>query len=81
MVCLVKSQVPNFGKRVSTPQFDQWNDISSFLRPPHTSHIAVWVKSGKRGNLKCLKVKFCAHFLSKMLISFVSDAKLLNSYD
>ena len=38
--------------------------------------IALWVKSGNRGNLKCLNVNnhFALIFHRKILISFLSDA-------
>ena len=44
---------------------------------------ALWVKSGNRGNLKCLKVDdhFALIFHQKMFISFLSDAKLPKVYD
>ena len=44
---------------------------------------ALWVKSGNRGNLKCLNVNdhYELIFYRKMLISFLSDAKLLHVYD
>ena len=43
-----------------------------------TPTIALWVKSGNRWNLKCLKVNkhFALIFYQKILISFLSDAKL-----
>ena len=46
-------------------------------------HNALWVKSGNRGNLKCLNVNdhYELIFYRKMLISFLSDAKLLHVYD
>ena len=39
---------------------------------------ALWVKSGNRGNLKCLKVNddFALIFHRKVFISFLSDSKL-----
>ena len=47
------------------------------------SHTALWVKSGNRGNLKCLKVdnNFAVIFHRKTFILFLSDAKLLKVYD
>ena len=44
---------------------------------------ALWVKSGNRGNLKCLKVNnnFAVIFHRKTFILFLSDAKLLKFYD
>ena len=44
---------------------------------------ALWVKSGNTGNLKCLKENnhFALVFHRKMLISFLSDAKLPIVYD
>ena len=44
---------------------------------------ALWVKSGNRGNLKCLKVNnhFALIFYRKFFISFLSDAKLPKVYD
>ena len=46
-------------------------------------HTALWVKSGNRGNLKCLKVNnhFALIFHQKIFISFLSDAKLPKVYD
>ena len=40
--------------------------------------IALWVKSGNRGNLKCLKVNnhFVLIFHRQIFISFLSDAKM-----
>ena len=45
--------------------------------------IALWVKSGNRGNLKCLKVNdhYVLIFHQKMFISFLSGAKLSTFYD
>ena len=45
--------------------------------------IALWVKSGNRGNLKCLNLNdhYELIFDRKMFISFLSDAKLLHVYD
>ena len=45
---------------------------------PRKSDNALWVKSGNRGNLKCLKVNnhFALIFHRKIFISFLSDAKL-----
>ena len=44
---------------------------------------ALWVKSGNRGNLICLKVNnhFVLIFYQKNFISFLSDAKLPKVYD
>ena len=44
---------------------------------------ALWVKSGNRGNLKCLNVNnhFALIFHRKFFISFLSDAKLPKVYD
>ena len=44
---------------------------------------ALWVKSGNRGNLKCLKVNnhFALIFYRKIFITFLSDAKLSKVYD
>ena len=44
---------------------------------------ALWVKSGNRGNLKCLKVNnhFAVIFHRKTFILFLSDVKLLKVYD
>ena len=44
---------------------------------------ALWVNSGNRGNLKCLKVNnhFELIFYRKIFISFFSDAKLPKVYD
>ena len=46
-------------------------------------NIALWVKSGNRGNLKCLKVNnhFALIFHRKIFISFLSDVKLTKVYD
>ena len=48
-----------------------------------TMAIYILVKSGNRGNLKCLKVNnnFALIFYRKMSISFLSDAKLTKVYD
>ena len=48
-----------------------------------SSCIALWVKSGNRGNLKCLKVNnnFALIFCQKFFIPFLSDAKLPKVYD
>ena len=45
--------------------------------------IALWVKSGNRGNLICLKVNnhFALICQRKIFISFLSDAKLPKVYD
>ena len=45
--------------------------------------IALCVKSGNRGNLKCLKVNdhYVLIFHRKMFISFLSGAKLSTFYD
>ena len=45
--------------------------------------IALWVKSGNRGNLKCLKVNnhFVLIFHRKIFVSFLSDAKMPKVYD
>ena len=45
--------------------------------------IALWVRSGNRGNLKCLKVNdyFALIWDKKKFISFSSDAKLQNVFD
>ena len=47
------------------------------------AHSALWVKSGNRGNLKCLKLDdhFALIFHQQMFISFLSDAKLPKVYD
>ena len=52
---------------------------SDSLSPP----TALWVKSGNRGNLKCLNVNdhYELIFDRKMFISFLSDAKLLHVFD
>ena len=44
---------------------------------------ALWVKSGNRGNLKCLNVNnhFTLIFYQKYIILFLSDAKLPKVYD
>ena len=44
---------------------------------------ALWVKSGNRGNLNCLKVNdyFVLIFHHQMFTSFLSDAKLPKVYD
>ena len=44
---------------------------------------ALWVKSGNRGNLICLKVNnhFALICQRKIFISFLSDAKLPKVYD
>ena len=44
---------------------------------------ALWVKSGNRGNLKCLKVndQYALIFHRKMFIAFLSDTKLSKVYD
>ena len=44
---------------------------------------ALWVKSGNRGNLKCLKVinHFAIIFHRKIFISLLSDAKMPKVYD
>ena len=46
-------------------------------------NTALWVKSGNRGNLKCLNVNDHYEFIlyRKMFISFLSEAKLLHVYD
>ena len=55
-------------------------EIRIFKYPTLTNYFpsALWVKSGNRGNLKCLKVNdnFALIFHRKIFISFLSDAKL-----
>ena len=48
-----------------------------------TRNSALWVKSGNRGNLKCLRVNnhLALIFHRKMFISLLSDAKLPKVYD
>ena len=52
-------------------------------KDPQRPCIALWVKSGNRANLKCLEVNdnFALIFHRKILISFLSDAKLPTVYD
>ena len=48
-----------------------------------TWHIALWVKSGNRRNLKCWQVNdhSALIFHRKVIIPFLNDAKLQNVYD
>ena len=60
-------------------------EISTQLQSDPNQHIALWVKSGDKRNLKCLKVNdnFALIFHWKVFISFLSHAKLpkvFNSY-
>ena len=50
----------------------------AFVHTIGSTCIALWVKSGNRGNLKCLKVNddFALIFHRKVFISFLSDSKL-----
>ena len=56
--------------------------VSTALSGLHFSN-ALWVKSGNRRNLICLKVNnnFALIFQRKIFISFLSDAKLPKVYD
>ena len=58
-------------------------EISTQLQSDPNHHIALWVKSGDKRNLKCLKVNdnFALIFHWKIFISFLSDAKLPKVYD
>ena len=57
-------------------------EYNVYQESPYTDS-PLWVKSGNRGNLKCLKVnQYFAHiFHRKMFISFLSDTKLAKVND
>ena len=60
-----------------------FKELNSFLLGLRFPPSALWVKSGNRGNLKCLKVNnhFALIFHPKIFISFLSDTKLPKVYD
>ena len=66
-----KNWKKNYWRVLTTPEFH-------FL-----DHNALWVKSGNRGNLKCLKVNnhFALIFHQKKYIYFLSDGKPPKVYD
>ena len=68
---------------VTVVQYVFSNMSVEYLSKSMHTHIALWVKSGNRGNLKCWKVNdnFAFIFHRKTIISFLSDAKLRNVYD
>ena len=68
---------------VTVVQYVFSNMSVEYLSKSMHTHIALWVKSGNRGNLKCLKVNdhYVLIFHQKMFISFLSGAKLSTFYD
>ena len=65
------------------PNLDTVLDFDPKVREQELESIALWVKSGNRGNLKCLKVNnhFVLIFHRKIFVSFLSDAKMPKVYD